>query len=354
MKENVPWKKNAESVLVVYTILAAIGGILIIFLLTDPTTFHDYWWLILIPLVFAVFLFIYSAEQITDALDEDDVQKMLYIFLLYNIAVVLLIFGLIAIIYFKISTSIPLCGWKNLIALLICIGSFLIFSLHWLKHINWLLFKDEQTYHHYIHELKGEIKPKYDHEHSLIKVFFWIRKKWAKKNLPIEFKKLNIELKSSPINGIGVFATRDFEIEEYIAEGIHKEDYSKIIKWDSIKDEDESIKKKILDFCIGTPEGFFPPEDLDFNQLSVEWYMNHSCNGNVGFNKNGDFIALHSIKKGDELTYDYGLVESNPNFKINCDCKSENCRKIITGNDWKNEKFREEFRNFMLPSLKDK
>jgi len=105
MKENVPWKKNAESVLVVYTILAAIGGILIIFLLTDPTTFHDYWWLILIPLVFAVFLFIYSAEQITDALDEDDVQKMLYIFLLYNIAVVLLIFGLIAIIYFKISKS---------------------------------------------------------------------------------------------------------------------------------------------------------------------------------------------------------------------------------------------------------
>lgn len=353
--DETPWKKNAESLLVVYTILAAIAGSLLIFILSEHKIYQNLWWLIIIPLLFSLFLFIYSAEQITDALDEDDVQKFLYAFLLYDFALIFLVFGLIATIYFKYVTTMHLCGWEKIVAILIWIGSFIFLSCHWIKQICWLLTEDEQTYQNYILELiDPEITPEYDHNHKLLKAFFWMRKHWAKKNLPIEFKKLNIELKSSPINGIGVFATRDFEIEEYIAEGIHKEDYSKIIKWDSIKDEDESIKKKILDFCIGTPEGFFPPEDLDFNQLSVEWYMNHSCNGNVGFNKNGDFIALHSIKKGDELTYDYGLVESDPNFKINCDCKSENCRKIITGNDWKNEKFREEFRNFMLPSLKDK
>jgi hypothetical protein len=37
-----------------------------------------------------------------------------------------------------------------------------------------------------------------------------------------------------------------------------------------LKRFDGSIQKKIRDFCIGTPEGFIPPQDLDFNKLSIE------------------------------------------------------------------------------------
>ena len=107
-----------------------------------------------------------------------------------------------------------------------------------------------------------------------------------------------------------------------------------------------------MDFCIGTPEGFIPPENMDFENMPVEWYMNHSCDGNIGFNDNGDFIALRDIKKGEELSYDYGLAESNPRFKMACTCGSKKCRKLVTGNDWKNLKFRKTHLNYMLPRLR--
>jgi hypothetical protein len=100
------------------------------------------------------------------------------------------------------------------------------------------------------------------------------------------------------------------------------------------------VRKKIWDFCIGTPGGFVPPEDFDFNKLSVEWYFNHSCEGNVGFNGDGDFTAIRNIKKDEELTYDYGLAELNPRFKMRCKCGSKSCRRTITGNDWKSEEFK--------------
>ena len=115
---------------------------------------------------------------------------------------------------------------------------------------------------------------------------------------------------------------------------------------------DDDVRKKINDFCIGTPEGFIPPEGLDFNRLSIEWYLNHSCDGNVGFNEEGDFVAIKGIEPGDELTYDYGLAESNPSFVMACTCGSTICRKEITGNDWKDQDFQARNREHMLPRLR--
>jgi hypothetical protein len=49
---------------------------------------------------------------------------------------------------------------------------------------------------------------------------------------------------------------------------------------------------------------------------------------------------MRDIEKGEELTYDYSLADSNPNFSINCSCGSRDCRKTITGNDWKDDAFK--------------
>jgi SET domain-containing protein len=164
--------------------------------------------------------------------------------------------------------------------------------------------------------------------------------------------KLLMELRPSGISGIGVFAVRPIRKGLKIADGIAEEDYEDLVPWDLLKRFDRSIQKKIRDFCIGTPEGFIPPENLDFNKLSIEWYLNHSCNGNVGFKHNGDFVAIRNIKKGKELTYDYGLAESNPRFRMRCKCGSKKCRMTITGDDWKKEAFRKSRIAHMLPRLR--
>ncbi len=167
-------------------------------------------------------------------------------------------------------------------------------------------------------------------------------------------RKVLIELRPSKVDtgGVGVFAITDIRKGEKVADGINEEDYKQLIPWKNVARYDRRLYKKVRDFCLGTPGGFIPPEGLDFNRLSVEWYFNHSCDGNIGFDNKGDFVAIRKIKKGEELTYDYALAESNPKFKMRCRCNSKNCRGVVTGNDWKNKKLRSEKSKYMLPRLR--
>lgn len=142
-----------------------------------------------------------------------------------------------------------------------------------------------------------------------------------------------IEIKPSKIlkNEVGVFAVRSLSKNTTIIKANHFSNI-KIIKWKYFNKFDSIAKKKIMSFCPATPEGFFTPPDL--NYLSIAWHLNHSCNPNIGFNKNYDFVTMRAIKKGEELCWDYGFDETNPNFKMKCLCGYSNCRKVITGNDW--------------------
>ncbi|MGD0217256.1 MAG: SET domain-containing protein [Desulfobaccales bacterium] len=155
--------------------------------------------------------------------------------------------------------------------------------------------------------------------------------------MKFKFPKIVIKLKPSRIDngGVGVFAVTAIKKGEKVADGIPIEDLSEVIPWNEVGHLDKNVQKKVKKFCVGTIIGFVPPDNNDFNKLSIEWYFNHSCNGNLGFDKNGDFIAIRYIKNGEELSYDYGLIESNPNFKMKCKCHNYNCREIVTGNDWK-------------------
>jgi SET domain-containing protein len=166
--------------------------------------------------------------------------------------------------------------------------------------------------------------------------------------------KLRIELKPSCIDkgGVGVFAVSEIKKGLIVAEGLRISDFKHLVSWEKFKKLDDAIKEKVMAFCVGTPEGFVPPEDKNFNNLSVEWFFNHSCVGNLGFDKHGDFVAISDIQIGEEITYDYGLVETNPNFNMRCKCKDKACRKVITGDDWKqliNDKSK---RKYMHPFVK--
>jgi hypothetical protein len=163
-----------------------------------------------------------------------------------------------------------------------------------------------------------------------------------------------IELRPSKmIRGeVGVFAATRIRRGQRIASGVNKEDYELLASWGILKKYGDAVRRKVRDFCVGTPRGFIPPAGFDFNRLTVEWYINHSCDGNVGFDENGDFIARRNIKKGEELTYDYALAESNPAFRMRCKCNARNCRGIITGNDWRRDEFRRRNLRYMLPKLR--
>lgn len=162
-----------------------------------------------------------------------------------------------------------------------------------------------------------------------------------------------VELKPSKLikGEVGVFALKD------ISKGIqiwrtdpdngwflHRKDYEKL---------NSELKRKIRDFSAGRPDGFWVETNVDFNDMPMSYFINHSCSGSLGFNENGDFVTIRNIKKGEELSYDYGLLEADPAFRFECNCKSKNCRRVVTGNDWKNKDFQKKYLEYIYPDLKE-
>lgn len=63
------------------------------------------------------------------------------------------------------------------------------------------------------------------------------------------------------------------------------------------------------------------------NELS---YINHSCNPNTYMRRayrKVEFYSLRPIKKGEELTCDYG--ETHHDGKLPCGCGATNCRRYL-------------------------
>ena len=166
-----------------------------------------------------------------------------------------------------------------------------------------------------------------------------------------KFLPVLIEIKPSLmlLGEVGLFARRDLEKGQIIGESELMGE-SLFIPWSDLNKFDLITQNTINSFCLGNKDGFSTLNNL--NYMSLPWFMNHSCDGNVGFDKNDNFITLRKIKKGDELSWDYGTGESNPAFKMNCVCGSKKCRKIVTGDDWKSLRLNKEKKEYMMSDLR--
>jgi len=64
-------------------------------------------------------------------------------------------------------------------------------------------------------------------------------------------------------------------------------------------------------------------------------YINHSCDPNCGLKNAYQIIAMRDIHEGEEVCFDYAMSEAVEHFFLHCECGSKQCRKIVTGNDWR-------------------
>lgn len=93
----------------------------------------------------------------------------------------------------------------------------------------------------------------------------------------------------------------------------------------------------------------------NFNKITPDWYINHSCNPNAGATKNlYTLVAMRRIRKGEAITYDYAMTDSYFHWSMICHCRSRNCRKLITGNDWKILKLQKKYKGFFQKNIQDK
>tara|TARA_A100001035_G_C27662931_1_gene444645 strand:+ start:358 stop:849 length:492 start_codon:yes stop_codon:yes gene_type:complete len=147
------------------------------------------------------------------------------------------------------------------------------------------------------------------------------------------------KVKRSKIHGTGIFATREIEentkIIQYIGE--------KILKSEGDKRSEKRLNKYLHSQKDGSVYIFELNRKYDIDgspKYNKARYINHSCNPNceVDIKNNEIWItSIKRIKKGEELSYDYGFEFDKDDFKDHvCKCGSKNCIGfIISSDDWK-------------------
>lgn len=58
-------------------------------------------------------------------------------------------------------------------------------------------------------------------------------------------------------------------------------------------------------------------------------YLNHSCDPSAAIVGRRTLVALRDLPEGEEVTFDYSLTDHDLNWKMECHCGSEQCRKVI-------------------------
>ncbi len=64
-------------------------------------------------------------------------------------------------------------------------------------------------------------------------------------------------------------------------------------------------------------------------------FVNHSCDPNAGLSGQIALVALRDIAAGEEIHYDYAMTDGSPYDEFDCRCGAPNCRRRVTGDDWR-------------------
>lgn len=152
----------------------------------------------------------------------------------------------------------------------------------------------------------GKKKKRYDHLTEMARITRLMKEMYERGQSDL------CEVRNSDIHGRGVYATKDLEPEtqiiEYLGEYINKEE-SEERAWAQAAKAEENGEAAVYIFTLDKKW------DIDGN---VAWndarLINHSCEPNceAWIEEDQIFIyAVKPIKKGEELTFDYG-------FDIDC------------------------------------
>lgn len=104
-------------------------------------------------------------------------------------------------------------------------------------------------------------------------------------------------------HGIGVFAVHDIKRNTHLRLFGDKE----TITLRSLIRKRSEVPKVFQDYCIDYGNRLICP--LDFGQMHIGWYLNHSKSPNAYPDNDYKWYALRDIKAGEEITIDYNKLE---------------------------------------------
>ena len=146
------------------------------------------------------------------------------------------------------------------------------------------------------------------------------------------------KIKKSSIDnkGRGLYASKN------IKEGTKIIDYIGKIITNKEADESDKFDNKKKIYLFNLNKKFSLDGDFSYN---IAGLINHSCDNNCDYNGKGLKIwitAIRDIKKGEEITCDYGFGFDEDYKQFPCNCGSKNCCGYIVREEsrWRiNKKF---------------
>ncbi len=139
--------------------------------------------------------------------------------------------------------------------------------------------------------------------------------------------------------GIGLFATEVIAAGETVAawggEIMGREDFNA---------ESEHRRTHALQidenlFMVGSVD----PDPADF--------ANHCCAPNAGVVGNILLVAMTEISVGEEICFDYAMTDTDDYDEFVCECGAPQCRRLVTGGDWRIPELQDRYRGYMSTYL---
>ncbi len=98
--------------------------------------------------------------------------------------------------------------------------------------------------------------------------------------------------------------------------------------------------------------------DIETPEIDDGFFFNHSCEPNSGIKGQIFLVAMRDIDPEEEVTFDYAMclhqVDGLPPYHLDCLCGKDNCRKIITDDDWNLPELRQKYNGYFSWYLQEK
>jgi len=161
---------------------------------------------------------------------------------------------------------------------------------------------------------------------------------------PLSYLSPKAIVKDSPIHGRGLFAGEFFSKGEIVA-----------IKGGYIFDATtlREVQARLGPAEIFVTENLFIGPVAEVEREGGLIFSNHSCDPNIGIQGQIVFVAMRDIQAGEELTHDWATADDD-SYEEPCNCGASNCRRIITGQDWRRKDLQEKYRGYFAWYLQRK
>jgi uncharacterized protein len=153
------------------------------------------------------------------------------------------------------------------------------------------------------------------------------------------------EKRASPIHGRGLFARAAIATGEIVA--VKGGAITDAAALSVVRDEVSPAEIQIEDDLYIAPRS---ADEVEGNILC----LNHSCDPNVGVRGQITFVAMRDIPSGAELTIDYAMIDADPAERMACSCGAPECRKLITGDDWRLPELQRRYAGYFSRYLQDR